>query len=75
MIGDHIEQAKELADTLEKSGATVLIDDRSIGFGQKAGDADLFGIPHRIILSDKTIEKSGYEIKKRNESEGKIVQL
>jgi prolyl-tRNA synthetase len=35
----------------------VLIDDRDIGFGQKAGDADIFGIPYRIILSDKTLEK------------------
>jgi hypothetical protein len=39
------------------------------GFGQKAGDADLFGIPNRIILSDKTLEKGGYELKR---SEKKI---
>jgi prolyl-tRNA synthetase len=35
----------------------VIIDDREkAGFGQKAGDADLLGIPYRIILSDKTLE-------------------
>ncbi len=50
-------EATELAKQLEATGAEVLIDDRSSGFGQKAGDADLFGIPHRIILSDKTLEK------------------
>ena len=57
VIGDHLEEAKSLALQLESKGFTVLIDDRNMGFGQKAGDADLFGITHRIILSDKTIEK------------------
>lgn len=57
VIGDHIEQAKKLAKKLESEGAEVLIDERSVGFGQKAGDADLWGIPNRIILSDKTLEK------------------
>ncbi len=57
VIGDHLGEAETLAKELEKSGAEVLIDDRDTGFGQKAGDADLYGIPTRIILSDKTIEK------------------
>lgn len=57
VIGDHVDEARTLATSLESTGASVLIDDRSTGFGQKAGDADLYGIPNRIILSDKTIEK------------------
>jgi prolyl-tRNA synthetase len=75
IIGDHREQAIELAKTLETQGHSVLIDDRTGGFGQKAGDADLLGIPYRIILSDKTLEKWGYEFKKRTESEGTIITL
>jgi len=50
-------KAITLAKQLESQGSSVLIDDRGIGFGQKAGDADLFGIPNRIIVSDKTLEK------------------
>jgi prolyl-tRNA synthetase len=87
VIGDRLEEAEKLAEKLEtenqKSSAlsgtsftkevSVLIDDRAAGFGQKAGDADLFGIPHRIIISDKTIEKWGYELKKRNQDEGEII--
>ncbi len=57
VIGYHLEEAKKLAKELEQSGAEVLIDDRDVGFGQKASDVDLFGIPYRIIISDKTIEK------------------
>ena len=42
VIGDHLTEARKLAENLESTGATVLIDDRNTGFGQKAGDADLF---------------------------------
>ena len=75
VIGNHLEEAQKLAEKLEKEGAEVLIDNRDAGFGQKAGDADLFGIPNRIIISDKTLAAGGYELKKRTESEGKIVQF
>lgn len=57
VIGDHLDEAMKIAKELESTGATILIDDRNTGFGQKAGDADLYGIPNRIIISDKTIEK------------------
>lgn len=36
VIGDHLDQATELAISLEISGSTVIIDDRNSGFGQKA---------------------------------------
>lgn len=74
VIGDHLEEAKKLAEKLENEWYDVLIDDRDTGFGQKAWDADLFGIPHRIILSDKTLEKWGYELKWRKEAEWVIIQ-
>lgn len=51
-----------LAQTLEKEGKDVLIDDRDVGFGMKMGDADLLGIPNIILLTDKTLEKGGYEL-------------
>ena len=64
---------KQLAEKLESEWASVLIDDRDAGFGQKAGDADLFGIPTRIILSDKMLEKGWYELKKRKDKEASII--
>jgi len=36
VIGEHLEEAKRLAEQLEKTGATILIDDRNAGFGAKA---------------------------------------
>lgn len=75
VIGDHMEEAKRLAQKLESEGATVLLDDRNTGFGAKAGDADLLGIPCRIVLSDKTLAQGGYELKGRKESESRIIAL
>ncbi|MBW7954610.1 prolyl-tRNA synthetase [Candidatus Gracilibacteria bacterium] len=70
VIGDHLDKALELAKKLESEGKEVIIDDREkIGFGQKAGDCDLIGIPNRIVVSDKTIENGGYEFKKRNSND------
>ncbi|NDK09231.1 proline--tRNA ligase [Candidatus Gracilibacteria bacterium] len=67
---ENIEKAKELALELEKSGESVVLDDRmgrKDGFGQKAGDCELWGIPNRIVLSPKTLELGGYELKKRGQ--------
>ena len=75
VIGDHIAEARQLAEKLESEGNSVLIDDRNTGFGAKAGDADLIGIPNRIIISDKTLASGGYELKGRTEAEGKIIHL
>ncbi len=73
VIGDHLREAVTLGESLEKQGHEVMIDDRDTGFGQKAWDADLLGIPHRVVVSDKTIEKGGYEFKNRKETEAQII--
>ncbi len=74
VMGEHLETAKKLAQELEQTGKTVLIDDREkVWFGQKAGDCDLMGIPHRIVISDKTIESGWYELKSRTSNETEII--
>lgn len=75
VIGDHIEEAKKLASELEKQGAEVVIDDRGAGFGDKAKDADLLGIPNRIILSDKTLATGCYELKARDSDTPQMVEM
>lgn len=77
VIGEeNIEGALALAASLEKEGKTVILDDRmggKFGFGQKAADCDLWGIPNRIVISPKTLEKGGYELKTRIIPEGEII--
>lgn len=72
--GDHMEKAKTLAISLEKNGKEVLIDDRDVGFGMKMGDTDLLWIPNIILLTDKTLEKGGYELHK-NWSEPQLIEM
>ncbi len=71
-IGDT-EPADELYRELEKKGIEVLYDDRDARPGQKFADADLIGIPLRVVISPKTVEAGGIEVKKRTENDAKIV--
>lgn len=69
---ENLEKAEELGKNLEKMWKSVILDNRmwkKFGFWQKAWDSDLWWIPNRIVISKKTIEQGGYELKKRWESE------
>jgi len=54
----------KIYQSLQKHKIEVLFDDRNISPGIKLKDADLLGIPHRVLLSDKLGTK--LELKKRN---------
>lgn len=61
-------QAEEVYQALHKAGVSVLYDDRNESPGVKLKDADLMGMPVRVVVGAKSLEKGGYEVKKRNES-------
>ncbi|MBI1984968.1 MAG: prolyl-tRNA synthetase, partial [Candidatus Wildermuthbacteria bacterium] len=57
--------ADKLYGELEKKGVSVFYDDRpQLGAGEKFNDADLIGIPLRIVASRKTVEQNKVEVKK-----------
>jgi len=60
--------ADELYDKLIAAGVTVLYDDRDARPGEKFADADLLGMPHRVVVSKKTVEQGVFEYKKRTET-------
>lgn len=69
-------EAARLYETLTESGVEVLWDDRiEIRPGEKFADADLIGIPNRIVVSERSIEKGGVEIKKRAEEDSSIMSF
>lgn len=74
-IGDVTAEAQELYDALTAKGVEVLWDDRDARAGEKFADADLIGIPHRVVVSKKHIEQQRYEYKKRTESDAEILTL
>jgi len=68
--------AKNIYYKLIENNIEVLFDDReNKSAGEKFSDADLIGIPLRVVISDKSLEKGGVEVKKRNETEGKIISV
>jgi len=70
------EQAEVLYDQLTAAGIDVLYDDRDgLGAGVKFKDADLIGIPWRITLSARSLEQGGVEVKRRSESERRVVAI
>ncbi len=69
------EKAEEIYEKLKAKGIEVLFDDRDKRPGEKLADADLIGIPHRVVVSARSLENGGFEYKKRNEEESKILSL
>ena len=61
--------AKRLHDTLLEAGIEALWDDRDVSAGEKFADADLMGMPYRIVVSKKTLESTTYEMKVRKTGE------
>jgi prolyl-tRNA synthetase len=58
-------EAESLYYDLKNAGIEVLFDDRDAGPGKKLNDADLMGMPYRIVVSEKAAENGGVEITKR----------
>ncbi len=67
--------AENLYTELEAEGLEVLFDDRNESPGVKFNDADLLGIPIRVTISPRTLEKNSAEIKHRSEKESQLVPL
>ncbi len=52
---------------LQDKGVEVLYDDRNDkSVGEKFAEADLIGIPYRVVISNKTLKNDSAEVKKRN---------
>lgn len=63
----------ELYGKLQVAGVTVLYDDRTnVRAGEKFADADLLGIPYRLVVSEKTLASGQFELKKRTEQEPRM---
>jgi prolyl-tRNA synthetase len=76
LISENIkvkETAEKLYNELAKAGIEVLYDDRNARAGEKFNDSDLIGIPIRIVVSEKGLEKGEFEIKQR--MDGKVLSL
>lgn len=68
-------KGEEIYNKLSDNGFMVLFDDREVSAGVKFADADLLGIPYRLVISEKTLKEGNVEIKKRSEKETKFIRV
>ena len=66
-------QADLLYKSLLDAGYDVLFDDRDVPPGVKFKDADLFGIPVRVVISSRSLDSGGVEVKGRMNKDAEIV--
>ena len=69
------EEANAWYEKLKDSGVETLYDDRDVSAGEKFGDSDLLGIPYRLVISKRSIERGGAEMKQRTENESRILSF
>ena len=64
-----------LEERLTDAGFDVLLDDRDLRPGVKFKDADLIGVPLRVVISERGLKEGTLEVKWRHEKEAKTVPL
>jgi len=69
------DKAKEIYELLTKSNIEVLWDDREASAGEKFADADLIGCPARVVVSKRSLDQGGVELKFRHEKDSRVVSI
>ncbi|MDO4612141.1 MAG: His/Gly/Thr/Pro-type tRNA ligase C-terminal domain-containing protein [Candidatus Saccharibacteria bacterium] len=72
-IGD--EGAEEAVKIYKGHEELMILDDRDVRPGEKFADADLIGIPYRVVISEKTLAEDSLEVTSRATGEPKIVKI
>jgi prolyl-tRNA synthetase len=68
--------ARKIYQDLKKRGIEVLYDDRlDKTAGEKFAEADLIGIPYRVVMSERTLKKGSVELKRRDSYKTQLVKI
>ncbi len=68
------EAAEALYDELSAAGHEVLLDDRDARPGVKFADAELIGVPHRLVVSDRGLAAGELEYRHRRDAEARMLK-
>ena len=68
------EATEALYSELTDMGLDVLFDDRDARPGVKFADAELIGIPHRLVISDRGLEAGELEYRHRRDEESRMMK-
>lgn len=75
MRGDNVEvraQADRLYEALQKAGVEVLYDDRNVSAGVMFSDADLLGVPVRLVASPRNLKEGCVELSLRGDKSSAV---
>ena len=72
---DVSKSASDLYENLSNNGLEVLYDDRHESAGVKFNDADLLGIPVRVVVSNRNLQQGSVEVKSRTSEKGIMVSI
>jgi prolyl-tRNA synthetase len=68
------EAAEALYAELQQKGLEVLFDDRDVRPGVKFADAELIGVPHRVVISERGLAAGELEYRHRRDSEARMLK-
>ena len=64
------------AEEIYKSNHEIsILDDRDLRPGEKFADAELMGIPYRVVISERTLSEDSAEVTERQSGETKLVKI
>ena len=67
--------AEKIYKDLQQNNIEVLYDDRDKSPGEKFVEADLIGIPYRIVISERTLKNNCVEIKERSRKKASLIKM
>jgi len=67
------EATEALYEELQAAGLDVLLDDRPVRPGVMFSDMELIGIPHRVVVGEKNLDKDLLEYKSRRDTDSQDV--
>ncbi len=77
-----MDKSQRVKETVEKlyadllaAGIDVLLDDRNVRPGFMFADMELIGIPHRVVVGEKSLDEGKVEYRGRSESENSFIPL
>jgi len=68
------EAAEALYEELQQRGLPVLFDDRDVRPGVKFADAELIGIPHRLVVSERGLQAGELEYRHRRDVQARMLK-
>ncbi|MDO8565521.1 MAG: aminoacyl--tRNA ligase-related protein [bacterium] len=76
LLGDKAQEfANEVYQVLTDHKIEVLYDDRDARAGEKFADADLIGIPTRVVIGEKNLDSKMLEVKERGSEDVRMLTL